>query len=79
MGWGCEPNAQPPAWRTRVSLWNLTLDLSGMGDPVTSYATASIALEVMGSHKPSRHDKAETPSWVIRPSQFYNSYQSDDN
>jgi hypothetical protein len=28
-GLGCQPNAQPPTWRTRVSLldWNLTLDL----------------------------------------------------
>jgi hypothetical protein len=37
---GCQPNAQPPTWRTRVSLlvWNLTLDLSGLGDPTTSTA-----------------------------------------
>jgi hypothetical protein len=45
-----------------VVVWNLTLDQSDMGDPASSYATADIALEIMGSLKPSRHDKAETPS-----------------
>jgi hypothetical protein len=45
-----------------LSVRNLTLDLSGMGDPDSSYATAGIALEIMGSHKPSCHDKVETPS-----------------
>jgi len=37
---------QPPTWRTRVSLlvWVITLDVSGMGGPTTSYATASIGL-----------------------------------
>jgi hypothetical protein len=31
-GLGCETNAQPPTWRTRVFLlvWNLILDLSGL-------------------------------------------------
>jgi hypothetical protein len=43
-------------------VWNLTLDLSDKGDPTSSHATAGIALEIMGSHKPSRHDKADTPS-----------------
>jgi hypothetical protein len=30
--WGCQPYAQPPIWRTRVSLfvWVIPLDLSGM-------------------------------------------------
>jgi hypothetical protein len=62
-GLGCEPNTQPPTWRTRVSLsvWNLTLDLSGLGDPASSYATVGIALEMIGARKPHRHDKAETP------------------
>jgi hypothetical protein len=38
MVWGCEPHAQPPTWRTRVSLfvWVITLDLSGMGGPTSS-------------------------------------------
>jgi hypothetical protein len=62
-GLGCQPNAQPRTWRTRVSLlvWNLTLDLSGLGDPASSYATAGIALEIIGTRKPHRYDKAETP------------------
>jgi hypothetical protein len=62
-GLGCQPSAQPPTWRTRVSLlvWNLTLDLSGLGDPASSYATAGVALEIVGARKPHRHDKAVTP------------------
>jgi hypothetical protein len=62
-GLGCQPNAQPPTWRTRVSplVWNFTLDLSGLGDPASSYATAGIALEIIGARKPHRHDKAQTP------------------
>jgi hypothetical protein len=62
-GWGRWPHAQPPTWRTRVSLlvWNLTLDLSGLGDPTSSYATAGIAPEIIGNRKPHRHDKAGTP------------------
>jgi hypothetical protein len=53
-----------PTWRTRVSLsvWLLPLDLSGMGDPATSYATASIALRVSEALKPHHHDKVEAPS-----------------
>jgi hypothetical protein len=54
-GLGCQPNAQPPTWRTRVSLlvWNLTLDLSDLGDPASSYATAGIAFEITGLYSPS--------------------------
>jgi hypothetical protein len=57
------PHAQPPAWRTRVSLfvWPLPLDLSGMGDPTSSYATTGIALRVSGALKPHHLDKVETP------------------
>jgi hypothetical protein len=33
-----------------------------MGDPTSSYATASIALRVLGALKPHHHDKVETPS-----------------
>jgi hypothetical protein len=52
-----------PTWRARVSLfiWLLPLDLSGMGAPTTSYATAGIALRVSGALKPHYHDKMETP------------------
>jgi hypothetical protein len=54
----------PPNWRTRVSLvvWFLPLDLSGIGDPTSSYATAGIARRVLGALKPHHHDKVETPS-----------------
>jgi hypothetical protein len=33
-----------------------------MGDPTSSYATASIALRVSGALNPHHHDKVETPS-----------------
>jgi hypothetical protein len=32
-----------------------------MGDPTSSYATAGIALRVIGMLKPPHHDKVETP------------------
>jgi hypothetical protein len=55
---------QPPTWRTRVSLfvWLLPLELTGMGDPTSSYATAGIALRVSGALKPHHHDKVGTPT-----------------
>jgi hypothetical protein len=34
-------------------VWLLPLDLSGMGDPTSSYATADIVLRVSGALKPS--------------------------
>jgi hypothetical protein len=45
--WG-QPQAQPPTWRTRVPLlvWVMTFDLSGKGDPASSYPTAGIALRI---------------------------------
>jgi hypothetical protein len=33
------------------------LDLSGLGDPARSNATAVLALRVIGTHKPLHHDK----------------------
>jgi hypothetical protein len=56
-------------WRTRVSLfaWLLPLDLAGMGDPTSSYATAGIALRVSGALKIHHHDKVETPSVGTSP------------
>jgi hypothetical protein len=33
-----------------------------MGDPTSSYATASIALRVSGALKPHHYEKVETPS-----------------
>jgi hypothetical protein len=48
-GWGCQPHAQHPTWRTRVSplIRVITFGLSGMGAPASSYATAGIALRVL--------------------------------
>ena len=53
-GWGHHPHAQPPTWRTRMSLfvWVITFDLSGLGDPASSYATAGLAFKVIWPHKP---------------------------
>jgi hypothetical protein len=64
MVWGCQARDQFPSWRTRVSLfvWLLPLDLSAIGAPNSSYATAGIALRVSGALKPYHHDKMETPS-----------------
>jgi len=63
-GWGRYPHAQPPTWRTRVSLfvWVITFDLKGLGDPASSYATASLALRIIWPHKPHHYVKVETPS-----------------
>jgi hypothetical protein len=46
---GRQPLAQPPTWRSRVCLlvWIIPFDLSGMGGPTGSYATAGIALRVI--------------------------------
>jgi hypothetical protein len=63
MGLRCQPTAQPPSWTSKVSLfsWNLTLDLSGLGDPASSHVATGIALEITGSHKPQYHSEVETP------------------
>jgi hypothetical protein len=42
-------------------VWDLTLDLSGLGDPASSYATAGLALGFVGTRKLHHHDKVETP------------------
>jgi hypothetical protein len=36
-----------------------------LGDPVSSYATAGTALEITGSHKLHRQNKAEPPGKII--------------
>jgi hypothetical protein len=36
------------------------LDLAGQRDPAISYTIASIALEIIGSHKLHHHNKAKT-------------------
>jgi hypothetical protein len=68
--WGCQPHAQPPTWRTSVSLfvWLLPLGLSGLGGPTRSYATAGRALRVSGALKPHQHVKVEIASvehWLL--------------
>jgi hypothetical protein len=52
-----------PKLEDRVSLFVrlLPLDLSGMGDPTSSYATAGIALSVSGALKPHHHGKVGPP------------------
>jgi len=42
-------------------IWLLPFDLSGMGGPTGSYATAGIALWVSEAHKLPHHVKVETP------------------
>jgi hypothetical protein len=61
------PNPQPGEPGFSLFVWLLPLDLSGMGDPNSSYATAGIALRVSGALKPHHHDKVETPSVGGRP------------
>jgi hypothetical protein len=55
-------------WNSHLSLehlrvfhlvWNLLFDLFGLGGPTSSYATADIALRVIGAHKPHHHYKVE--------------------
>jgi hypothetical protein len=50
-------------------VWNLNLDLSGLGDPASSYATAGLALGFIGTCKPHHHDKVETP--LVGPKIFH--------
>jgi hypothetical protein len=63
-GWGRQPHAQPPTWRARVSLfvWIITFDLSGMGNPTSSYATASIGLRIIWTRKPHHYVKVRIPT-----------------
>jgi hypothetical protein len=70
--WGCQPHAQPPIWRTRVSLfvWLLPLDVSGLGGPTSCCATASVALRVSGALKPHHHDKVGIASVGVTLSLF---------
>jgi hypothetical protein len=65
---GRQPLAQPPTWKTRVSLlvWIIPFDLSGMGGTTSSYATAGIALRVIWPHKPHHYVKVKTPSGDLK-------------
>jgi len=38
-------------------VWLLDSDLSGMGDPTSRYATASLSLILFVTHSPLHHDK----------------------
>jgi hypothetical protein len=51
--------------------WNLTVDLSSLGDPASSYAATGIALVIIGSHKTHHHDEAEAPSGWFYTSTVY--------
>jgi hypothetical protein len=51
-----------PSSRYLSSSGSYPLDLSGMGDPAGSSATAGLALRFTGTHKPLHHDKVEIPS-----------------
>jgi len=48
-----------PSSRYLSSSVSYPLDLSGLGDPAGSDATAGLALRVTGTHKPLHHDKVE--------------------
>jgi hypothetical protein len=50
-----------PSRRHLSSSVSFPLDLSGLGDPTGSNATASLALTVTGTHKPLYHGKVEIP------------------
>ena len=45
----CRFHAQTAIWRTRISLlfWVITFDLSGMGAPASSYATAVLPFRIL--------------------------------
>jgi hypothetical protein len=62
-GWACRSHAQSPTWRTRVSLsvWVITFDLSGKGDPASRYATAGVALGILWPRKHHHHVKVRIP------------------
>jgi hypothetical protein len=51
-----------PSSRYLSSSGSYPLDLSGVGDPAGSNATACLALRVTGTHKPLHHDKVAIPS-----------------
>jgi hypothetical protein len=51
-----------PSSRYLSSSGSYPLDLSGVGDPAGSNATAGLALRVTGTYKPLHHDKVEIPS-----------------
>jgi hypothetical protein len=63
-GWGRQPHAQHPTRRARVTIfdWIITFDLSGMGYPTSSYATAGTALRIISPRKPHHYVKVGIPT-----------------
>jgi hypothetical protein len=51
-----------PSPRHLSSSVSYPLDLSGLGDPTGSNATAGLALRVIGTHKALYHGKVEIPT-----------------
>jgi hypothetical protein len=51
-----------PSPRHLPSSGSYPLDLSGLGDPTGSNATAGLALRVTGTHKPLYHSKVKIPT-----------------
>jgi hypothetical protein len=41
-GWGSQTHAQPPTWLF-FFVWIMAFDVFGMGDPISSHTTTSIA------------------------------------
>ena len=64
-GWECQPHAQPPTWRTRVSLFVqvITFDLSGTWYHTSSVTTASKALGIIWPRKPHHYVKVGCNSY----------------
>jgi hypothetical protein len=62
---GCSGTILFPCHHTGKVLllvWYLPFDLSGLGCPTSSYATAGIAVWVIGKYNPHHHDQVEAPS-----------------
>jgi hypothetical protein len=53
-----------PSLRHLSSSGSYPLELSGLGDPSGSNATAGLALRVTGTYKPHYHGKVEIPTKV---------------
>jgi hypothetical protein len=62
-GWGCQPHAQPPLWRTKVFLlvWTLPFELMAWVALLTVTLPLALISSSQESHKPHHHDKVETP------------------
>ena len=65
--WGLYPQAQPPNWKTIVTLfiWVITFDLSSQNDPASSYVTAGLVLRIIWPLRPHYYAKLGTFSGAI--------------